>query len=148
MVRGPPRSPRPDTLFPYTTLFRSASRPAPRRAVAACWSAPLATPRRPTGSTTSRPCAFGLRRPPDDRDARSLADRQLPGLRADRSIGPVRVGLHPARRRRPRLLLAARRRTARGRRRLRLLGNRPRRRGRDEIGRAHVRTPGTNAPLV
>src|SRR3546814_15324174 len=23
MVRRPPRSPRPDTLFPYTTLFRS-----------------------------------------------------------------------------------------------------------------------------
>src|SRR3546814_3607516 len=27
MIRGPPRSPRTDTLFPYTTLFRSA-RPA------------------------------------------------------------------------------------------------------------------------
>src|SRR3546814_13097470 len=25
MIRRPPRSPRPDTLFPYTTLFRSAS---------------------------------------------------------------------------------------------------------------------------
>src|SRR3546814_7258698 len=31
MIRRPPRSTRPDTLFPYTTLFRSAgrSRPAP-----------------------------------------------------------------------------------------------------------------------
>src|SRR3546814_6737250 len=28
MIRRPPRSTRPDTLFPYTTLFRSARRPA------------------------------------------------------------------------------------------------------------------------
>src|SRR3546814_5407731 len=25
MIRGPPRSPRTDTLFPYTTLFRSGA---------------------------------------------------------------------------------------------------------------------------
>src|SRR3546814_7192243 len=29
MIRRPPRSTRTDTLFPYTTLFRSASRRAP-----------------------------------------------------------------------------------------------------------------------
>src|SRR3546814_11972038 len=34
MIRRPPRSTRTDTLFPYTTLFRSAS-PASRR-----WTAP------------------------------------------------------------------------------------------------------------
>src|SRR3546814_17850119 len=28
MIRRPPRSTRTDTLFPYTTLFRSAPRPA------------------------------------------------------------------------------------------------------------------------
>src|SRR3546814_15022327 len=28
MIRRPPRSTRTDTLFPYTTLFRSADRPA------------------------------------------------------------------------------------------------------------------------
>src|SRR3546814_6061191 len=28
MIRRPPRSTRPDTLFPYTTLFRSAVEPA------------------------------------------------------------------------------------------------------------------------
>src|SRR3546814_19987693 len=28
MIRRPPRSTRTDTLFPYTTLFRSASNPA------------------------------------------------------------------------------------------------------------------------
>src|SRR3546814_7071544 len=32
MVRRPPRSTRTDTLFPYTTLFRSAQPPASRRA--------------------------------------------------------------------------------------------------------------------
>src|SRR3546814_11485837 len=34
MIRRPPRSTRTDTLFPYTTLFRSRLRPAPRAAVA------------------------------------------------------------------------------------------------------------------
>src|SRR3546814_1240883 len=29
MIRRPPRSTRTDTLFPYTTLFRSHERPAP-----------------------------------------------------------------------------------------------------------------------
>src|SRR3546814_13641514 len=45
MIRRPPRSTRPDTLFPYTTLFRS-SRPAP--AIRRC-QAP------PQGSTTATP---------------------------------------------------------------------------------------------
>src|SRR3546814_1177182 len=30
MIRRPPRSTRTDTLFPYTTLFRSCNRPAQR----------------------------------------------------------------------------------------------------------------------
>src|SRR3546814_2372923 len=29
MIRRPPRSTRTDTLFPYTTLFRSRARPSP-----------------------------------------------------------------------------------------------------------------------
>src|SRR3546814_16593369 len=32
MIRRPPRSTRTDTLFPYTTLFRSSQRVAPREA--------------------------------------------------------------------------------------------------------------------
>src|SRR3546814_3126231 len=32
MIRRPPRSTRTDTLFPYTTLFRSLQRPALRNA--------------------------------------------------------------------------------------------------------------------
>src|SRR3546814_17397543 len=35
MIRLPPRSTRTDTLFPYTTLFRSAARTARRRAAQA-----------------------------------------------------------------------------------------------------------------
>src|SRR3546814_2028877 len=49
MIRRPPRSTRTDTLFPYTTLFRSL-RPAP-----------------PAGSATEQatpPLPCGTRRPP------------------------------------------------------------------------------------
>src|SRR3546814_7409918 len=36
MIRRPPRSTRTDTLFPYTTLFRSSSAPSSPGAAAAC----------------------------------------------------------------------------------------------------------------
>src|SRR3546814_1578423 len=49
MIRRPPGSTRPDTLFPYTTLFRSTPSPLPRT----CWrlhiwrrSAPASSPAR------------------------------------------------------------------------------------------------------
>src|SRR3546814_9759562 len=42
MLRRPPRSTRTDTLFPYTTLFRSRPRPAPRRRSSASTSSPPA----------------------------------------------------------------------------------------------------------
>src|SRR3546814_8899768 len=51
MIRRPPRSTRTDTLFPYTTLFRSCPRRwcRPRawsRATSRCWSSttPISTP--------------------------------------------------------------------------------------------------------
>src|SRR3546814_6817055 len=49
MIRRPPRSTRTDTLFPYTTLFRSRGRPAarpsgwPARVRARCGRGPRAT---------------------------------------------------------------------------------------------------------
>src|SRR3546814_3434668 len=43
MIRRPPRSTRTDTLFPYTTLFRSAHIPHP------------APPARPCGALGTRP---------------------------------------------------------------------------------------------
>src|SRR3546814_7086408 len=49
MIRRPPRSTRTDTLFPYTTLFRSRPRPGP-----------LAECRRPPDRGRFRPrAAFG-----------------------------------------------------------------------------------------
>src|SRR3546814_2513920 len=47
MIRRPPRSTRTDTLFPYTTLFRSAAATSGR-------SAPTAAPARP--GPPSWPC--------------------------------------------------------------------------------------------
>src|SRR3546814_7534695 len=46
MIRRPPRSTRTDTLFPYTTLFRSRLRRARRRA-ALPRPSPALLPRRP-----------------------------------------------------------------------------------------------------
>src|SRR3546814_19529379 len=44
MIRAPPRSPHTNTLFPYTTLFRSILDPAPRsRALAGGVSLPIGT---------------------------------------------------------------------------------------------------------
>src|SRR3546814_2562910 len=47
MIRRPPRSTRTDTLFPYTTLFRSRidEKPVPKSSTATC------TPRRRSGSS-------------------------------------------------------------------------------------------------
>src|SRR3546814_7996413 len=40
MIRRPPRSTRTDTLFPYTTLFRSLPRPRAVLSVSAHWYLP------------------------------------------------------------------------------------------------------------
>src|SRR3546814_9155243 len=69
MLRRPPRSTRTDTLFPYTTLFRSHLRPARRRR----WGGrqcrlshhPPATCRAPSSprrSSCSARCSGGTRR--------------------------------------------------------------------------------------
>src|SRR3546814_2318421 len=53
MIRRPPRSTRTDTLFPYTTLFRSPLRPrpsAPRR-----WRGGRRCPAAPRRSPRARP---------------------------------------------------------------------------------------------
>src|SRR3546814_3488200 len=55
MIRRPPRSTRTDTLFPYTTLFRSRRRRATTRAT--CRSAP------PTASPHRRCRSIGTRIP-------------------------------------------------------------------------------------
>src|SRR5258707_10430334 len=60
MIRRPPRS----TLFPYTTLFRSA-----------CRRASSSRQRHSPGSSRERPHPGGRSRPPD------CAGRRTPGLR-------------------------------------------------------------------
>src|SRR3546814_4443437 len=45
MIRRPPRSTRTHTLFPYTTLFRSADVPVPAHGCARRQAAPDAAPR-------------------------------------------------------------------------------------------------------
>src|SRR3546814_2339826 len=62
MIRRPPRSTRTDTLFPYTTLFRSARAPAPRPRPRHEAAAPGRARRRRAPRT--RP---GSRRPPAHR---------------------------------------------------------------------------------
>src|SRR3546814_6062384 len=51
MIRRPPRSTRTDTLFPYTTLFRSRRRACLERPISrGAWNAAQAAPRRPPSS--------------------------------------------------------------------------------------------------
>src|SRR3546814_6773135 len=75
MIRRPPRSTRTDTLFPYTTLFRSdALRPV--RGVQSChrrWTAPssysvgaASQGRMPSASTVAWPGYRGRSRTTDD----------------------------------------------------------------------------------
>src|SRR3546814_5160401 len=54
MIRRPPRSTRTDTLFPYTTLFRSACTPE-TRATSAHHRAPCPVPQRLRLSEYSHP---------------------------------------------------------------------------------------------
>src|SRR3546814_3707656 len=79
MIRRPPRSTRTDTLFPYTTLFRSGSRlkPLPRdqdQALAAS-AAPTGVPGTATGD--ARP-----RSPPRHLPARGRFERNA-GFRSE-----------------------------------------------------------------
>src|SRR3546814_5590871 len=59
MIRRPPRSTRTDTLFPYTTLFRS--RPCPERR-----PAPWRRRSRPSGSDRESPGAQAWRSAPSN----------------------------------------------------------------------------------
>src|SRR3546814_1332366 len=73
--RRPPRSTRPDTLFPYTTLFRSPTRHRRR-------SGSTARRRRQSGANASPRCPQG----PSARQRRSPAAGRVPARsRSDRS---------------------------------------------------------------
>src|SRR3546814_2360381 len=64
MIRRPPRSTRTDTLFPYTTLFRSPDVPPPPRPSSRCRS-PEIPPARPPRQEASSD--VGAVSPPDPR---------------------------------------------------------------------------------
>src|SRR3546814_4505604 len=76
MIRRPPRSTRTDTLFPYTTLFRSAARGLPRL-------------------PAHRPPARSRRPPPASiRASSELPHRDPQHHRRGREIEPVRSEEH------------------------------------------------------
>src|SRR3546814_7900731 len=121
MLLRPPRSTRTDTLFPYTTLFRSRLVPCfGRNAVLS------ALPGRAEARRARRRAALAAQKPQPRlrhrRAARRLS-RRLHRPDAPRPRGLDRLADEPARRH-------------------------PRPDGRREIGRAHVCTPVTNAHLV
>src|SRR3712207_8673549 len=71
MIRRPPRS----TLFPYTTLFRSANQPAilaasPRSTAASTHRGSPSKPTTPRGTAHPRPARHLLRRHPRHRQRR------------------------------------------------------------------------------
>src|SRR3546814_16189669 len=75
MIRRPPRSTRTDTLYPYTTLFRSSPSPSVRWRYAEDVGRPLIDP---PGSHFVMVEVFGF-----DEDvylAASMCDRPLPGV--------------------------------------------------------------------
>src|SRR3546814_6401389 len=99
MIRRPPRSTRTDTLFPYTTLFRSVSATASSltsRASYAPFAVFHADPEgNPEGGGDRLPSAHAARRhgAPGQRRHLLLAAARLPGAeddRADRARGAGR----------------------------------------------------------
>src|SRR3546814_6271294 len=125
MIRRPPRSTRTDTLFPYTTLFRSSSGRRVRHSYFAYLLfgpisfldglAPLPSPAKPTGDPNDRNRTSGRTQRPAhvEGSAAALRRRQAPYRRQCRSdhrrIFPPR--------RRPRRSLELGSRTARTARR-------------------------------
>src|SRR3546814_8071942 len=78
MTRRPPRSTRPDTLFPYTTLFRSPRRVDAPRPVSA---ATAAAPTKKIVERAAAPAAAGRRAQRERQTSLDLGDAyQLPML--------------------------------------------------------------------
>src|SRR3546814_8358225 len=86
MIRRPPRSTRTDTLFPYTTLFRSAGAAASFPPAASAWRRTRGWTRPPGGSIGILPGLGQLHRRADEADQRVGLGKVAPQL--------VRVGRH------------------------------------------------------
>src|SRR3546814_14975177 len=100
MIRRPPRSTRTDTLFPYTTLFRSC-RPAPLRRRRAGLPPPASSKWRSAPAVGESPPAWPERRPAGrarSRPGRGAAGpwrAQSAGCRASPPAGRARRGGSP-----------------------------------------------------
>src|SRR3546814_12731736 len=97
MLRRPPRSTRTDTLFPYTTLFRSRSAPGAVGGAAGAAGDAAAVRRRRRGRTGRRggcgAAADAARRAGADRlpDDAPVAEGPSDGVPAPRQIGRAHV---------------------------------------------------------
>src|SRR3546814_5553119 len=98
MIRRPPRSTRTDTLFPYTTLFRSYHEGRGAGCADDARREAAAVAQRCAGDPATRHPALQLVDRIAARRARHTADDQLP--RADRAGRHVRYAAGQARRRR------------------------------------------------
>src|SRR3546814_7914373 len=85
MIRRPPRSTRTDTLFPYTTLFRSLGKARDDGGVAAIKVGELLEPA----------LAVGNHRPIGDIDGKGLGESETLGLAARNDLAEF-SGLAPA----------------------------------------------------
>src|SRR3546814_3471892 len=98
MIRRPPRSTRTDTLFPYTTLFRSDARDLKARAFGRAGSIPAGATRsaallRSSGSAGARSSVYGVHTSLEDMRFQSLVGHSHVGSRlSPRLSAGVRPG--------------------------------------------------------
>src|SRR3546814_14755163 len=74
MIRRPPRSTRTDTLFPYTTLFRSATLVESAADVLAVLGGPGRLPRLPTSTPGQRALAMPPASEPGDAERATIEE--------------------------------------------------------------------------
>src|SRR3546814_2033629 len=103
MIRRPPRSTRTDTLFPYTTLFRSRKEDAHQLAPLAQFVVHIAPFLALLAQLRQKPGRFGVRetRGPHELEARLVGRRLQVGefdaqIGRDRARHPELVGEHVA----------------------------------------------------
>src|SRR3546814_13142975 len=93
MIRRPPRSTRTDTLFPYTTLFRSLCDAPARRRRRSARAAIDARPRRHRDDRNLHAC----RQPPPRRAGQRAASARSHGRSEERRVGKECVSTRSSR---------------------------------------------------
>src|SRR3546814_12766994 len=95
MIRRPPRSTRTDTLFPYTTLFRSVARPASVEAIDGAQGHPV------VGSARGREASEAPSSPAPELGRRGdrLAPRLIEAAQPNRTVwNTIRIAADSTRR--------------------------------------------------